>query len=543
MKRSGSLAVIAALIVFALAAPASADDLDLQKTLVRIDAAQSAGRIDADQALVAKVATFFAPDTVPAALRVAGAGDRAPICGTPVILEAASQWDRLSDTARAQISAMVAVPDYAAMRDAYVPASTGNAASVSDSPHSIDTPNAYRTEHFNIRWGETGDVTQSNVERLGQHLEESWDVEVGEYDYPAPSYTDEYLMDIYVGNTGGGAPSISFQGAYTTVYQNSPYMAYIVIHPDILTYAGASEEISAHEFFHTLQFGIALSHGFYCYTISTDDQWLWEATAVWAEDIVYPDNNSYVSFLNVYVDEPEEALHSQVDFYYQYSRVLFFKYMSEYQGGPESVHEIWTACDPSGTLTAIDDYLSEQDTSLRAAFVDFMNRNARMDYDDGDLYDDVTIVNSHSSYPVTVTDIDDGDRPRYLGANFIEFEPDGSMNETLVLQFNGNDSANSSTVTWGLGLVMVKPDGDYESGRVSLEDGNQAKVTIEGFGSDYRKVYMIPSVIKWGSAAGTYKGVNYQYAADLTTSGDDDDSGDDDSGDDDDDDSSGGCGA
>jgi hypothetical protein len=532
--------LLAVVVLLGGVATARATDLDLPATLAAIDQAAEAGALDAESALVAKFEAAFDPRAVGGEFaRYRTERAARPDCGTPLILEAMAAWPTLSPATRERLSALASVPHLSDPASPPPPA-----AAAVPFPDGIGAPNSFQTTHFNIKWGNSGSTAQGDVEALGEHLEASWAKEVVDMGYLAPTATGSYLMDIYIGNTGDGVPTISFQGAYTTLYYDaSEYMAYIVVHPDIITYAPASKEIAAHEFFHTLQFALYVDSWGYCYGMQ-DDQWMWEATATWAEDEVYPTINAYVSFLNVYSQNPQESLHSRVDFYYPYSRVLFFKYISEYRGGTDAVRQIWNACETRGTLAGVDEFLKTQGADLQTGFLDFTGRNATMDYEDGRIFDDVAVLQVHDTYPLIVDSIvSAADRPRYLGANYIRFEPDFSGQDVLTLSFNGADSETSKPVVWGVEVVLVRTNGAYDEGTMQLNDANEGTIEIPGFGTDYREVYMIPVVKKWLAANGTLKGIDYKYAAELSGgSSDDDDSDDDSSGSGSDGKDSGGCG-
>lgn len=543
MSRIFSRSLLIALVIsFSWIMVVQADSFDAWATVDTINDLYIVGALDQDAALLYKFQAMFDPDQLPQDLKTAGTKAGRSFCLTPLILEAATSWEALRPETKRAISAYAEIPNLAAMAE-FDPNQDPGLTAGTPTPFGFNPPNSKQTEHFNIQWGDSSVPNTDDINRLAEFLEYGWDIEIDEMGYPQPHMTDQYLQDVYIGNTGDGAPNISFEGAYVTIYSDSPYMAYMVIHPRILEYESASEEISAHEFFHTVQYGIVIDHRWNCYLMDQNrDSWMWEATAVWMEDVVFPDNNSYVHFLNVYARYPFESLNSQVDFYYQYSRVLFFKYIEEYQGGVDSVYEIWTECDPLGTINAIDSYLDTQDSNIRKAFTDFMIHNAVMDYSDGGYYDDMALLDTHSSYPVMVESIDSETRPRFLGANFILFKPDQSDASALSLFFEGDDNQNNHDVTWRVGIVAETIGGDYDKTEMDL-DNNTGQIKIEGFGSQYRQVFMIPTVVKWEAPNGAFKGVDYKYAASYEASNDDDDDQEPSGDDDDDDDSSSSCGS
>jgi len=457
-----------------------------------------------------------------------------PFCATPLLLDLAAVWGELSDEARQAISAHVAVPNFAEIEPVYdEPAKNGSKKSIW--PHGEYATHQYQTEHFNIKWGGDADYDNSTIEMLGEALEDAWDIEVEEMGYPQPAGSDEYYLDFYIGNSGDDVPEINFQGAYTTIYEDYPYPAYIVMHPDLLASTSVTRDVTSHEFFHVIQFGIVNRKG--CF-YGNDDRWWWEATAVWMEDEVWDDINNYAYFIDAYTDAPWESLHSQKKFYYQYSRCIWAKYLSENHGGRDAIYSIWTTCDRRGVFVGTDDYLTNYDGySLGRAFSEFMAKNAVLDYEEKDLYESLhyEFVREavHSAYPVSATVDASGTTPRYLGANIIEFLSsyvDGPMD--LAIGFNGDSSSHSYSVRWRAQLLIEMYDGSYQTGIIPLDEDSDGSVSIEGFGGDVVRVFLIPSVVEWKFAGGENQGVSYAYAAQLEepSGGDDDDGGGGDSG-------------
>lgn len=454
-----------------------------------------------------------------------------PFCGTPVILGLSTVWDELSVESKEKISSYVDVPDFASI--AQVNYEGGNkGAKKSVWPHGYYASNQYQTEHFNIKWGSDEDYDNDTIQMLGQALEDAWNIEVEQLGYPEPSGANQYYLDFYIGNSGDDVPDINFQGAYTTVYYNNPpFPAYIVMHPDILSHQGATRDVTSHEFFHVIQFGIVTRE--WCFA-EEEDMWWWEATATWMEDAVWDDNNYYAYYIEPYAEAPHEALHSDVDFYYPYSRVIWSKYLSENHGGNDAIKSIWTTCDNRGTLFGIDAYLKEFDGySLKKAFGEFMAKNAVLDYEEKDLYErlhlDFERLAVHSTYPVSKSVELQTVAPRYLGANIIELTSQNvDSPKDLVIAFDGKDSLSGYDVDWRAQLLVEHLDGSYEFGAMELdEEDNAGTVTIEDFGGDVYKVYLIPCVVKWMFKGGAQVGVSYEYSVELEepSSGDDDDSG------------------
>lgn len=465
-------------------------------------------------------------------------------CGTPIILGLSAVWDELSADSKEKISNYVDVPDFASLRRVSYQVShddKNRSPKKSVWPYGYYASNQYQTEHFNIKWGSSATYDEDTIQMLGQALEDAWSVEVEQLGYPEPDRASEYYIDFYIGGSGDDVPPISFQGAYTTVYSCNPQEqpgcypppAYIVMHPDILYHQGATRDVTSHEFFHVIQFGIVI--GRWCFA-DDEDMWWWEATATWMEDAVWDNINSYAYYIHFYSEAPHEALHSDVNFYYPYSRVIWSKYLSENHGGNDAIRSIWTECDIRGTLFGIDAYLQSYDGyTLKQAFGEFMAKNAILDYEEKDLYESYPYADLeferlavHSSYPVAKTVDSQSVAPRYLGANIIEFASHNlDSPKNLVISFNGRDSLNNYDVDWRAQLLIERRDSTYEFATIALDEAdNSGEVIIEDFGGSVYKVYLIPCVVKWMFKGGAQVGVSYEYSANLEEPAGGDDDGD-----------------
>lgn len=107
----------------------------------------------------------------------------------------------------------------------------------------------------------------------------------------------------------------------------------------------------AHEFFHTLQVG-AYTFAAAC----SDYDWLGEATANWAIDHVFPDNQTEVPFAAGYMAEErkvpiDEAFSDDSDHANGYSDYVFFEYMAR-KSSPAVMRTIWDATEGADSVAA-----------------------------------------------------------------------------------------------------------------------------------------------------------------------------------------------
>jgi hypothetical protein len=204
---------------------------------------------------------------------------------------------RLDPAQRARAKALLARPT-----DSPDPA--GSAYSVPEQP-------PFCTAHFCVHYVATsadapspldtnGNLVPDYVELVGDTAEYSYGVENGTLGWQAPnsdgtrggdSRTDVYLVELRGELFGYSTPDPG-QG------NNRSQFAYLVVDNDYSTseFPGTSplsdlQVTFAHEYNHVLQFGYDIAQ----------DIWLYEASAVWMEDQVFPAINDYLRYVNRWV--------------------------------------------------------------------------------------------------------------------------------------------------------------------------------------------------------------------------------------------------
>ena len=134
---------------------------------------------------------------------------------------------------------------------------------------------------------------------------------------------------------------------------------------------------AAHEYLHNVQFG---------YDYGEDD-WLYEATATWAEDVLYDHVNDNAYYLPY---GPIRELTTPLDTFtglYHYGAWIFFRYLTDRYGGvqgsmPDLVLRIWQQADAVDgpnqySLQAIQTVLAEEGTELADEYAAFAAGNRR----------------------------------------------------------------------------------------------------------------------------------------------------------------------
>lgn len=328
--------------------------------------------------------------------------------------------------------------------------------------------------NFVLEW-EDNSLDDNALETLLESMEESWSIEVDNEGYSPPEGSDEYLVEVFV-------EPIGWEGAYTSIYEGCGYyLPFIVFDPSILDYDDWIMDISAHEFFHAIQFG------YYAYY---EDIWWWEATATWMEDIVYPDINLYTRSIPYYSNFPYLPMDYE-NYAHEYGMCIFAKYLEEYRGGTGTIREIWEEARNRPYEDFIDILSDISNISLSQLFSDWTGRTSVMDYEEGHLYEDVKLTKEHKNYPVEVTRDDDDDLPHFGGTNYILLIPDKDEDySTLYLFFEGETRIKGREIEWAVSVTKVKVDGSYEYMNVQTNDSGQAGIEIDGWKNEVSALYL-----------------------------------------------------
>ena len=346
-------------------------------SVVLIEKAQKLGEIDSKTAIVYKTLSVVAPDELPASFR-----STAPVvekCATTIMLELAKTWPDLSQSAKASLS------PHLVTQAQLIPKDPANREKSVSQP---TLTNNYQTANFNIEWGpsvpyinEWQDQNPENgipdyIDNLASYLEASWSGEVTTLQLLAPYLSNNYLVNVYVGNTGSGSPSISnYVYGYATVYPYSGLngqagVSFMVLNSDLSDivdivhnddpegdFLGALKVTVAHEFFHNIQFAYDIDEA----------GWMMEMCATWMEDEVFDVVNDYFSYLQGdggWQNFPHTSLaYFNGNDLHEYGDVIFAKYLSETYPTVNIMKELWERLDNvsgDNAISAIGNFLSSQ---------------------------------------------------------------------------------------------------------------------------------------------------------------------------------------
>jgi hypothetical protein len=211
--------------------------------------------------------------------------------------------------------------------------------------------------------------------------------------HAVPDGSDVYLLNVYLGNSGAGAPTINFDGAYASIDgQGYPY---IVLSPSVASYFDMGPEYepyaattAVHELYHTVQFATGSF-------LADDAYWFWEATADWVAGEIYPQHESSYAFVGAWALYP----HVAIDFadyadegllieLHQYGASIFPQYLTDVAGDWQIVRDAWVNGGANGDpLETLDTGLAALGTDVREAFADFAARLPVWDYPRGEVYE------------------------------------------------------------------------------------------------------------------------------------------------------------
>jgi hypothetical protein len=247
-----------------------------------------------------------------------------------------------------------------------------------------DVPNVRTSDHFALRWGNFNGLSNAEADQLLEHFELAWRVQVDEMGHTPPYGTAAFRFNVYVGDTGDGAPGSFGAGGYqTTDIEGWPM---VVVARSSFYDAGYLQQTAVHEFYHAIQ---SETRRFPYDGISA---WYWEATAEWAAIEAVPDNPSNGVFVAGYVWRPEVGVaafdypdEGTLEEYHQYGAFLFPHDLSS-AVGREVVTETWKdTTDEADPLEVMRSLLADRGEDLDDLLLDHVARTVLLDHPLADI--------------------------------------------------------------------------------------------------------------------------------------------------------------
>ncbi len=264
----------------------------------------------------------------------------------------------------------------------------------------------------------------------------------------------------------------------------------------------------AHEYFHAIQFGINENHS----------DWWAEATAVWAEDIIYDSVNDYEQYLDQFYDYPYLALNAvsgpgTTVPLHEYAANVFPRFISDRLGDDE-IQKIWEEFVTYDTaLEAINEALKYETYTFDVLFDSFLIDNYTRDHKEGRLENLEQVYETTNVHVYSTTSIaygqtinvdrtqDQEELPRGLGANYLRILPPGNLYGDLQISFDGDDSTPWSfqvikrlDTTYNMDTTYY-----YQVEQLTLDTtDNTAVTTLSFFGHEfYSEIVLVPAALTW----------------------------------------------
>jgi MYXO-CTERM domain-containing protein len=377
-----------------------------------------------------------------------------------------------------------------------------------------DLPNQAFSEHFVLLWGDDTSVSESRASSILSAFETGYDNHVEAWGMPVPDGMDEFYFNVYVGDSGDGAPGISGAAGYFTTDGDDYPM--IVLSPDILNNSQYRSTTAVHEFFHATQWAT----GNY---VTWDSMWFWEATASWCEGAVFPTYDDYAWPLPGFAFLPHLSLkhfdypdRGTLEEMHHYGAFIWPRYITEYIDDDELTIEVWkmgsAGADP--LYYYADSIYRASGLELEDAWGDFLGRNAVWDYQDRDLYlsildmydnyyDDESISASYSGGGLETWAGGRENLPHNFGSNTILLnQPQAGV---VRFEFEGERYGSMDSVSeWEIRVVLVQGE-SFEYVEVPLQ-GDSAAWASDG-SVQYDQVFAV--IGAW--AATWYEGETFDY--------------------------------
>ncbi len=363
-----------------------------------------------------------------------------------------------------------------------------------------ELPHELQNDDFVVRWGDEGGVGEQDAALLLEAADAAWIHDIDVMELPVPYGSDSYKFNVYIGDTGSGAPSA--HGASGYYWTDSEGYPMVVVGLDSLDDEEWAASTVVHEFFHAVQDATGNYQG-------AAGDWFWEACAMWVEGEIYPENPYYAAFLMGFAFLPHLPLSffdypdaGELQEYHQYGAFIFPRYLSEIAADWTLVRDAWIMGNPEGDpLETLDQGLEGE---LLRVWGEFLAHNATWDYQDqalylwyldyyADWYEDLGLA--RTLWGAGSADwLAAGEHPpQAFGANYVQLlSPDAGE---LRLDFEGDAlGSEGSAASWQVGLVVEGGEGpayhpmelDEGVGQAILEltGAEHAVHLVAGSGSD-----------------------------------------------------------
>ena len=325
------------------------------------------------------------------------------------------------------------------------------------------------SDHFALKWGPNGSF-DGDADAILAALEEAWQVEVVELGFLPPRTTEAFKMNVYIGDTGGDAPSAEGAGGY--FWYDPEGFPHLVLSRE--SAHGGGGWTAAHELFHAVQDRYA------SYQYDGLGGWFWEATAEWAASHVLPDDGEHGSFLGGYALLPHLSV-SHFDYpdtgaleeYHHYGAFILARFIDEVLDDPGVIRATWENDDgKDDPLLTLADVTAARGADLRDLFglfavsqLDWSGYQHASRYADNVVMwadylpdDDHRVAATHERATEGLVDAPANTLPRRFGIDVVKLElpADGAWR----VRFQGAAAGDRGTPSdWAPHVVITGSDG------------------------------------------------------------------------------------
>lgn len=307
------------------------------------------------------------------------------------------------------------------------------------------------TTHFVIAWDSSdATVTEAAVATVAEALETSWDVEVDQMGWLAPSQTESCFITVILSTL---PESWGDTGGYTNVYEDGG-VPYIVLNTAWLADDDDwTRTLVAHEFNHASQFA-------YDRFWDATDWWYWESTAEWITDLVYDDANTYTWSLWSYFDAPWRGLESNLGLV-QYGHFAFNTFLEE-SLGEDAPRRIWDA-EGTHVADAAEVAFASEIADFDELVLGYTSHVAAFDVAERDVWLDALGYFEVDPYTAHVATLPAGgsvaarEAPEERGQGFLHFA--GPPESAVEFHFEGVGDVGGVATDWAITVATVGADG------------------------------------------------------------------------------------
>ncbi|MEC7987011.1 MAG: DUF6055 domain-containing protein [Myxococcota bacterium] len=369
-------------------------------------------------------------------------------------------------------------------------------------------PNVLFSENFALHWGSELSFSESEATIVLEEFERSWTYEVQEMQYPAPLGSDGHYFNVYLGDSGNGAPSSYGNAGYYTV-DDDGWPMIVIDYQSIVT--ADSFSVIPHEFFHAVQ------HACDSYDYEAKAAWYWEASAVWIESMVYPQDPNYAAFLFGFAFLPHKSLgffdyfdSGALQEYYQYGAFIFPRYLTDYHVDDFVVRDSWVnARNAEEPLAWFESYFADQGQDFDEILIDFAARNTHWDYPHQNWYtyyldyyteyypsDDYSITQGiHSSGTVGFAEVSRALLPERYGVNYLRMN--GSNMDSIQIDIEGESSGDAGSIARWHATVVREQDGSIAYQTVPFEEHRGSLLLSDVYPTETITLVVMPSSETW----------------------------------------------